>query len=264
MRAITLLYHDVVDTDQFQTSGFSGADADIYKMDLPYFKEHIRALAETVKEKPILVSELLAKKVSGRPFMVTFDDGGVTAYTNIAGVLEQQGWRAHFFVATNYISTPGFLRREEIADLHQRGHLIGAHSCSHPAQMADCSWDELLEEWRRSVETLQDIISMPVRTGSVPSGSYSKKVAQAAAAVGIQALFTSEPLTRCHWVAGCLVLGRYTIWRTMSPKLSVGYASGKTLPRFKQWVYWNTKKITKRIGGRAYLTVRKWILEKAR
>src|SRR5437867_4850213 len=52
----------------------------------------------------------------------------------------------------------------------------------------------------------------PVTAASVPGGCYSRRVAAAAAAGGIKALFTSEPITTAHHVDGCVGFGRYTIW----------------------------------------------------
>ena len=75
-----------------------------------------------------------------------------------AEMLEERGWSGHFFITTNYIGTYGFVTRTEIQELANRGHTIGAHSCSHPLRMARCTWQQLVEEWSRSCSTLGGII----------------------------------------------------------------------------------------------------------
>ena len=90
----------------------------------------------------------------------------------------------------------------------------------------------------------------------MPGGQYSRQVAEAAAATGIKTLFTSEPTTRCAEVGGCLVIGRYAIQRWMTPAVAAGMASGQFAPRFRQWLWWEIKKITKTLGGDYYLRLR--------
>ena len=44
MKAISLLYHDVVMPGHFDSSGFTGGDADIYKFARPEFERHLEAI----------------------------------------------------------------------------------------------------------------------------------------------------------------------------------------------------------------------------
>jgi len=70
-------------------------------------------------------------------------------------------------------------------------------------------------------------------------------VAEAAAAAGIRALFTSEPTTHIANVAGCLVLGRYTVYRGLSPEYAGDLAAGSRVALTKQQLLWGVKKILK-------------------
>jgi peptidoglycan/xylan/chitin deacetylase (PgdA/CDA1 family) len=188
--------------------------------------------------------------------MLTFDDGGISFHTPIADRLESLGWRAHFFITTDFIGNPAFMTPDQIRDLRRRGHVIGSHSCSHPLRFAARPFDELKREWRESLRALSDLLDEPVRVASIPGGQYSRAVAEAAAAEGIRALFTSEPTTRFTSVDGCLVIGRYAIQRWMSPDVAAGMAAGRFTPRFRQWLWWETKKATKKLGGNLYLRLR--------
>ena len=260
-RMISLMYHDVVEQATHQASGFGSADAALYKLEPDEFARHLAAIKAVVSERPVLVTDLLTNKAAaGRPWMMTFDDGGVSSYAPIADCLEALGWRAHFFITTDYIGTPAFMNRAQIRDLHRRGHIIGSHSCSHPLRFAARPWSELKREWSESVGVLSELLGEPVQIASIPGGQYSRQVAEAAAAAGIKALFTSEPTTGSAEVDGCLILGRYAIQRWMSHTVAAGMARGQFAPRFKQWLWWELKKITKRLGGERYLRLREsWI-----
>jgi len=260
MKIISLMYHDVVDGSEHEASGFPWPDAAIYKLDRDQFAAHLNTIAGAVECHPSTAFDLPAYPSEKTPLLLTFDDGGASAYTSIAGNLEEKGWRGHFFVTTDFIDTPAFLSSDQIRDLHARGHVIGTHSCSHPTRMARCDWDQMRREWSESVAKLSDILSERVTVASVPGGHYSRKVAEAASLAGVEVLFTSEPTTRCYFVDRCLVLGRYTIHQGTSPSRAAAIASGRLAPRLGQLLFWNAKKMTKAVGGEYYLKVRKSLL----
>ncbi|HEX8145425.1 MAG TPA: polysaccharide deacetylase family protein [Pyrinomonadaceae bacterium] len=263
MRAISIMYHDVVERGETQASGFPGPDAALYKLERGRFSAHLSAIAAARADGPTRVFELSETPVRA-PWLLTFDDGGVSAYTCVADMLEERGWRGHFLVTAGYIGKPAFLSREQIIELHRRGHVIGSHSSTHPMRMSYCSPRELQEEWRTSVETLSDILGQQVTVASVPGGYYSREVAEAAALSGIESLFTSEPVTKCVRVDGCLVLGRYTVQSQMMPERAAALACGQLSPRVRQLLFWNAKKITKSLGGRYYLKLRESLLSQER
>lgn len=262
---VSIMYHDVVaaaaDPD---ASGFPGADAATYKLERKQFAEHLQAISERVPHGPIVIPELASWTGASAPLLITFDDGGISAYQPIADLLEARNWRGHFFVTTDYIDTPTFLNREQVRELHRRGHVIGSHSCSHPLRMSRCGWNELVQEWRASVEVLSDILDARVEVASVPGGHYSRKVAEAASLAGIKTLFTSEPTTGVERVGDCLVLGRYAIQRWTSTETAAALASNRIAPRLRQLLLWNAKKATKKLGGEYYLRVRKSLLAKTK
>jgi peptidoglycan/xylan/chitin deacetylase (PgdA/CDA1 family) len=165
-------------------------------------------------------------------------------------LLEVRGWRGHFLVPTDFIGKASFLSAEQIRLLHSRGHVIGSHSCSHPRHMAHCSWDQLVSEWSRSCAILSEILGEPLTVASVPNGSYSRRVAEAAALAGIRVLFNSEPTTRARQVHDCFVVGRYSIDARTSAASAVHLVSGRPWRRLHQAVAWNLKKVVKALGGR--------------
>lgn len=261
MEAASFLYHDVVGGGTINASGFSTPGAGKYKLSPREFKAHLEGISQATANKPISVFELLDGKKGDSPVLLTFDDGGVSAFNFIADVLEQLGWKAHFFITTDYIGTDAFLNPKQICDLRARGHIIGTHSCSHPERISALSWDKLIEEWESSIEKLSDILGEKVEVGSIPGGYYSPRVVAAANQCGLKALFTSEPIRKCFYSGKCLVLGRYAVTKGMSPKKSAALVRGEFFPRVQEVVIWNLKKIFKALGGKFYLKIRKFLVQ---
>lgn len=258
MKITGIMYHDIVESADWETSGFSGSGANVYKLEKKVFSEHLQILQD-LKIKPQTVFEI---ENGEKNVLITFDDGGESAYREAADLLEKYGWRGHFFVATNFIGTAAFLKKPQIAELHRRGHIIGSHSASHPTRMANCSREEMLAEWRTSCETLADIIGEKVKTASVPGGYFSRAVAETASQSGIEFLFNSEPVENVKKVENCRVFGRFTIQQNTPLEEFSGLVSGDFQYRFRQFALWNSKKIAKKIGGQSYLKLREKFFEK--
>ena len=193
---------------------------------------------------------------------ITFDDGGLSALTEIAGMLERKGWRGWFFIATDFIGQPSFCSRDQIRELHERGHVIGSHSCSHPERFSSCTREQMVDEWTRSSQILSGIIGHPVTTASVPGGFYSRAVAQAASEAGIEVLFNSEPVTATTRVGSTLIVGRYNVYRGMSAEDAASLVSSP-VRRLRQAAFWNAKKVAKVLVGPLYKAVRERLLKRA-
>ena len=159
MNALPIMYHDVVERGDSIASGFPGPGPAIYKVDRGDFARHLEAIRD-------------ARRI-GREPLLTFDDGGSSAYAPVAGMLEHYGWRGYFLVTTDWIGRPGFLNAGQNRDLDQRGHVIGSHSCSRPERMSREPWERMLAEWKGSAQRLAEIVGHPVKVASVPGGYYS-------------------------------------------------------------------------------------------
>jgi peptidoglycan/xylan/chitin deacetylase (PgdA/CDA1 family) len=258
MQLTSIMYHDIVGDGDCGRSGFGGSHADIYKLDASLFDEHLKLLADRGIRSCLVNDE----STDVDSIAMTFDDGGESAYTHAADALEKYGFRGHFFIATDFIDTPGFLKTDQIRELASRGHVIGSHSASHPTRMASCTDDELHHEWHDSVKKLSDIICDRVTTASVPGGYFSRRVAEIASECGIEFLFNSEPVTRVYEVNGCKIFGRYTIKQNTTEAMLEKIVRGNALDKFQQYAFWNSKKIAKKLGGRIYVEATRKILER--
>jgi len=259
MKSVALAYHDVVKNRNYDSSGFRGEGANHYKLDYENFDHHLRAFAEANKSAAVLADSAFTSPDPPNeiPLFLTFDDGGVSALSPTCDLLETCGCRGHFFITTNYIGKPGFVRAEDVREMRRRGHLIGSHSCSHPPRMSALSYTQMVNEWRSSNAVLSDILGEPTPVASVPGGYFSRQVAEAASEAGIKVLFNSEPGKKGHFIDGCLVLPRYSVYRSTPAQLAVKLVSDNySSEQVKQYVLWNTKKVVKALGGTYYLRLR--------
>jgi len=257
MKIPVLMYHDVVEPGQADASGFPGGAAAHYKLDVAEFDAHLRTLGASGVRFPAVTDASAAVPGHG---LLTFDDGGASAVAT-AAALGGQGMVGHFLITTARIGQAGFVSADDVVALHAAGHVVGSHSHTHPAEISRLSLAELEREWRQSVDILSGLLGVPVTVASVPGGFYSQQVAQAAAAAGIRYLFTSEPTARTHMVDGCLILGRYTLWRGMPAQRALELALGSGVARQRQWLAWNLKKPLKRWARPLYRWVRRTLLE---
>jgi peptidoglycan/xylan/chitin deacetylase (PgdA/CDA1 family) len=258
-RLIALEYHDVIAGADTDASGFPGAAAGSYKLSADDFDAHLEAIGRVAECGT--VDTFLGGAAARRRVLLTFDDGGRSARAEVADRLEQRRWRGHFFVTTDVVGTPSFLGEREIRELHERGHVVGSHSCSHPLRMSAQKPAQLAREWRDSRSRLEDIVGAPVTTASVPGGGLSRAVIATAAEAGYRALFTSEPVTRAFSFRECLVIGRFTLRRDTPATVAGALAAGRLTPRASQWVAWNGKKLLKAAGGSMYLRLREALLD---
>lgn len=263
MRAISLMYHDVVEGDDWDSSGYAGPGSAKYKLNRRDFAAHLAAVAKTRLSPPVIAQAAVSTSSIELPLLVTFDDGGVSALSPVADLLDERGWKAHFFITVNQIGKRGFMSAQQIRDLRKRGHAIGSHSLSHPTRMAYCDDETLAHEWAGSVAALSDLLGDGIDTASVPGGYYSRRVAEAAAAARIRILFNSEPTTEVRRIQDCLVFGRFTLVRGMRPEIAARLASGHLDAHCRQWISWNLKKLAKRAAGRRYLSARRRLLRES-
>src|SRR5438270_13401064 len=170
LNARSVLYHDVVDAAAWDSSGFAGPAAAHYKLAWQDFEQHIAAIRGVLKARPVTISDIMGRAQATESFLLHFDDGG-SCSLQIADMIERYGWRGHFFISTDYIAKPGFVHPAQIVELRKKGHVIGSHSCSHPRRMSACSRQQLLQDWRQSADTLEQIIGEPVTVASIPGGN---------------------------------------------------------------------------------------------
>lgn len=262
MRAISLVYHDVVPPRKYNASGVSTPGTERYKLVRTDFAEHLQALKEIPHLESSTAPELEMASQYDIPFFLTFDGGGRSAVMEVLPRLERLEWRGHFFIPTEFIGARGFLSKDHILKLAEHGHSIGSHSHSGHADMGSLEWDALESEWKRSCDVLSEILERPIEVASIPGSSFSQRVAQSAAAAGIKWLFKPGPALRIQWVDGCAVIGRYRVTQRDTAARVAALVQGDAFQRTAQWLRWNSKTTARRLGGELYARARKWYFER--
>ncbi len=260
LRICTLMYHDLVTPGSDEVSGFSWPGSIPYRITPSDFEQQLSLIAKRGYSATRLVDEVIASGNCDREILLTFDDGGLSALTHVAEQMSSRKWVGHFFIATNYISTRGFLDPEGIRELHRLGHVVGSHMQSHPSLPDLRTHQDKCDEWNRSVELLEAILECPITVGSLPGGIYSEQDVEAAAQAGIETLFTSE--CRCgSWeCCGVRCLGRFAVRKHMQPWYVNALAVGNPLIQAKEFSRWQVAGILRRNGGGAYGKFRNAIL----
>jgi peptidoglycan/xylan/chitin deacetylase (PgdA/CDA1 family) len=246
------MYHDLLGLDH----DTKASGPDVYSVTLEDFHEHLESIDRSVASPPQRGDSL---SDVATPWMLTFDDGGVSGLA--AGQeLARRGWPGHFFIVTDVVGHPGYMDWDQIRALAKMGHVIGSHSCSHPDRMAACTYAQLLDEWSRSAAVLEEELGRQVPTASVPGGLYSKAVGRAAAAAGYRTLFTSLPSQKVGSIDGCMLIGRFGIRRDTTATLAAAAAAGRPVPWIRQRAAWTLRGAAKALTGRHYDTMRRAVL----
>ncbi len=253
--SICLLLHDV--SDRPDSSGFTQPTAAKYKHSVRQFADYLDAVSET--ELPVVPSTqpLQQHKRDDRhpvapTVTFTFDDGGAAAPT-AANLLEDRGWRGVFFVTTDLIGTSGFMTERQIIELHQRGHIIGSHSCSHPDVFRSLKRQEMRDEWQRSRDVLQELLNCDVHHASVPGGDCDRATLEEASAAGYRQIFTSEQQTK-PWTCGdATCYGRLMMVETTSPETLQRWLFHPTIGILPERFLRFTKSSVKQLMGPMYV-----------
>jgi len=198
---LTFLYHEA--TDNPSDSGFQRNSALPYKHKVEEFYSNIDII-EKNRKNIITVDKL---NTHSNATLLTFDDGGKSALL-IAEYLEKYNLKGHFFITTSLIGDKYFLGKDEIIDLHNRGHIIGSHSHSHPNVFKSLTYDKMVFEWSRSKSILEDLLNTKIKICSIPGGDSNSNSYLSAKECGYDFIFDSEPTLKPRNKDGITVLGR--------------------------------------------------------
>jgi len=250
---ITLMYHDVYHND-IKESGFQNIGAIPYKLRSVEFDNQISAIAKFCESGKINKSEVA----------LTFDDGGESFHSIIAPILEKHGFKGYFFITTGLIGTKGFLNEAQIVDLHNRGHIVGAHSHTHPKNISVLTSSEIENEWTKSVKILNQIISGKVKAASIPGGFYSERSRIALKKNDIEYIFTSAPTNKInHNSDGQSIIGRFTIKKGTTNEAVIQLMNHNSVSQIYQFAKWRGLALIRSALGNNYYRIREVLLKNA-
>jgi peptidoglycan/xylan/chitin deacetylase (PgdA/CDA1 family) len=243
---LSLMYHDVLDNN-FKISGFQNPEAIKYKIQKENFEEQIGAISRKIE-----TNHLKRDKI-----FLTFDDGG-NSFTNIiAPILEKYGLKGYFFITTKFINEDGFISEKDIIELDKRGHFIGIHSHSHPANISLLQPEHLKFEWEQSLKILNKILRKDILYASIPGGFFSKSSLSVLSENGIKFIFTSDPKLEIKEAMGVKIIGRFPITKNIGNHQINSLMRPYSFLKIKKIARWNALKFIKKILGRHYFLIKK-------
>jgi peptidoglycan/xylan/chitin deacetylase (PgdA/CDA1 family) len=187
----TLLYHGLW-TDPSQLQGHSSAEVR-YWLEARVFEEHMRCLA-ACGYTAVTLNELLSSRatVVAKPIVLTFDDGWSSDWRIATPILQRLGWKAEFFIATEWVEQPGFMTWAEVRDAAAAGMSIQSHSLTHP-DLDRIPLERIQHELVASKAILEDQVGRAVDFFALPGGSGRQtEVVTLARAAGYRGVCTSD------------------------------------------------------------------------
>lgn len=159
-------------------------DADAVRRDLSVtpdlFESHLRYLKEagyqSISLRDLVYHLTLGWPLPPKPIILTFDDGYRDNYENAFPLLQKYGFRATFFLVTDFIDEgrPAYLTWAQVKEMHQAGMEFGAHSRNHP-DLRNKPTDYLVWQSLGPRETIEYNLGEQPRFYSYPSGTYDEE-----------------------------------------------------------------------------------------
>ena len=130
---------------------------------------------------------------SGQPFVITFDNGYASQYTNALPVLKGLGWPAVEDLQVNGLSpSDGGLSGAQVRGLIAAGWELDTQGVNH-TDLTALDPAMLSNELTVARQTLQSTYGVPVNWFSYPSGDYDPTVTAAVRAAGYVGATTVNP-----------------------------------------------------------------------
>ncbi len=184
------------------------------------FYDHLEFLSAN-KYNCILVEDYYKSLVDSsfslppKTVVITFDDGHDSDFEIALAALRKYHFKANFFVTTDWIGKPGYMKQNQIVELKKQGMSIQSHARTH-SFLDEMGTEEIYHELRDSKKILQEIIGEKVSFVSLPGGRYDKNVLDCAKRLNYFGVFSSNPYSVKK------VDGIYLIGRTMVKEVGNG------------------------------------------
>lgn len=177
-------------------------DADQYRIGLSVSPDNFRAQMKWLKDngyETLTLDRLVYALNIGwpplppHPILITFDDGYVDCYETVLPILKEMGFKATFFVLTNYAdrSQPGYLTWDQMKEMYKAGMDIEVHGREHLDMSGhDSAW--LQDNLGGASQAIQTHLGYQPRFLAYPSGKYDGTVISAANQLGYWAAVTTN------------------------------------------------------------------------
>ena len=151
--------------------------------------EAIRAAGHRV----VSLAALRAAEGAGArpPVVLTFDDGRQSDFTGAYPGLRERGLHGEFFVNPGTVGRPGYVTWPQLREMAAAGLAVQSHAHDH-VYLTRLDARALDRQLRDSRHRIEDEVGAPVRYLAAPYGDCSRRVVEAALAVGYHAVCTSS------------------------------------------------------------------------
>lgn len=139
------------------------------------FESHLAWLAEHGFHTVSLDAFQHPATLSGKPIILTFDDGYQDAYTQAFPLLKRYGFQGTFYIVTNDIGKDGFVTKDELLTMKNDGMTLGSHSLSHP-DLTKVSALQARREIYESKKALEQILNTDIQDFCYPSGIFDQNI----------------------------------------------------------------------------------------
>lgn len=152
-------------------------------------------------------------KLPSKPVMITFDDTDKEQYTIGAEEMKKYGFKGVYFIMTISINRKRYMSEEQLKELSDSGHVIGAHTWDHHmvTKYTKNDWDSQLVLPQKRLEA---ITGKPVKYFAYPFGLWNKEAIPELKNHGYKLAFilstkrdSSAPL---HTIRRMIVPGQWT------------------------------------------------------
>lgn len=259
MKFPILTYHSILLHKEILTK--SKKDR-IYCLEDAVFKEQLAYLNDN-SFSPLTFRELKEISLNHRPspmkpIILTFDDGYENNYRIAFPLLKEIGLKATFFVITDLIEEPGYLKWEQIHDMFRQGMEIQSHTHTH-LPLDNLSSDILRNELTVSKQILESKLKSQIFVLAIPHGRRPNSLKSVAMESGYEFICTSE--WGINQINDDIFLKRFPIKNKDKMSKFVAFAEAKRGPLLRYMIKKLPVRIARKcLSERYYNSIRDFIL----
>jgi peptidoglycan/xylan/chitin deacetylase (PgdA/CDA1 family) len=163
-----------------------------YNTELGLFRKQMAFLSDN-NISTLTIDALLSRDSTheGEAVCLTFDDGWLGNYLHAYPILQEHGFKATFFVATDLIGKPLYMTWDQLRKMQSSGMSIQSHTVSH-RPLGGMEEKEILFELSDSKKIIEKMLCSVVRHLSLPHGYKEVGVWAVAQKIGHQSICTSD------------------------------------------------------------------------
>jgi len=249
------MYHAILSDEVFH--GYSDKGDIVYVVDKNEFECQLKYLRNN-NYKSYLISELPLSDSNDNNVIITFDDGHISNYKVAFPILQKYGFKATFFVTTDWIGRKYYMNNSQIQKLSNSGMEIGSHGHTH--QFLDyLKYDDVVNELTKSQKILNSITGKSIISFAAPGGRLNEECENICHKLGIDFICTSK--VGCVGIVNVSNIYRVAVVRNMDIKIFIDIVTCNYLFYFRsKFKFFLLKSAKKTLGNELYVKVRSYFI----